>query len=189
MNTPAHLIIGAAVFARPDARLITAAALLGALAPDLSLYLLVAWELLVVGTEPRVVFGEYYFSDAWQAIFAVDNSLILWGALLGVAVWLKRHWLVAFAGSGFLHLLADFPLHHDDARRHFWPLSDWVFESPLSYWDSRHYGNIIGPLEIALTVILLLILWRRFTGLWPRIVIILAGLVQVAPGLIWRLVF
>lgn len=40
MNTPAHLIIGLAAFGKPGAPRVTAAALAGAMIPDLSLYLL-----------------------------------------------------------------------------------------------------------------------------------------------------
>jgi len=34
-----------------------------------------------------------------------------------------------------LHALFDFPLHHDDGHRHFWPFSEFRFDSPVSYWD------------------------------------------------------
>ncbi|WP_328795072.1 hypothetical protein [Jannaschia marina] len=40
MNTPAHLIIGLAAFGKPGRPRVTAAALCGALLPDLSLYLM-----------------------------------------------------------------------------------------------------------------------------------------------------
>ena len=39
-------------------------------------------------------------------------------------------------------------IHHDDAHAHFRPISDWRFESPISYWDSEHYGNVFGALEM-----------------------------------------
>jgi membrane-bound metal-dependent hydrolase YbcI (DUF457 family) len=187
VNTPAHLIIGAAAFARPASRLVSVAAVLGALVPDLSLYLLVGWSLHIAHVPPRTVFGEYYFSPEWQAVFAVDNSFILWGVGLAVAVWASRPAPIAFFGAGFLHLMCDFPLHNEDARRHFWPLSDWVFRSPFSYWDRDRHGDIIGTLEIALCVVLAVILWRRFTG-WPARALILAGLcAELLPGALFRL--
>ncbi len=189
MNTPAHLLVGAAAFGRAGQAKVTFAALLGALMPDLSLYVLAGGSIFLLGVSPQIVFDQYYFSDSWQAIFAVDNSFVIWGLVLGLAIWLKRGWLVAFASAGLLHLALDFPLHHDDARRHFWPVSDWVFESPVSYWDSRHYGNIVGPIEALMCIGLCVILWRRFTGIWSRFAIVAAGLFQMAPFVFWIMVF
>ncbi len=189
MNTPAHLIFGAAAFARPGQPNVTGAALAGSLAPDLSLYLMVGWHLIVLGTPMKVVFDQLYFSDAWMQVFAVDNSFILWGALMGLALWSKRMWLIAFAGSGLLHLAFDFPLHHDDGRPQFWPLTDWIYESPVSYWDSGHYGNIAGPIEIGVCLVLLGILWRRFDGLPARLAILAAAGFQLFPVIMWAMVF
>ena len=57
MNTPAHLIFGLTAFGKAGRPSVTAAALAGAMLPDLSLYLLVGWHLQVLGTDPQVVFG------------------------------------------------------------------------------------------------------------------------------------
>jgi hypothetical protein len=46
-------------------------------------------------------------------------------------------------------------------------VSDWVFRSPVSYWDPNYYGGVIGVVEVglagALTVLLCLRLrqWRE----------------------------
>jgi hypothetical protein len=189
MNTPAHLVIGLAAFGRPGHTGLICAALVGALIPDASLYLLCGWELFIVGTPPRVVFGQMYFSPEWQAIFAVDNSLVLWGALCALGLALRRGWLVALSGAALLHLIADFALHNDDARRHFWPISDWVFASPFSYWDSDHHGGMIGGFEVALVVALSIWMLTRFQGWWMRGLIIVLCAAEAAPFVIWRLVF
>ncbi|SLN57511.1 hypothetical protein PSA7680_03011 [Pseudoruegeria aquimaris] len=188
MNTPAHLLLGAAVFARPKARAVTAAALLGALMPDLSLYLLAGGSIYVLGIPPETVFDEYYFSDGWQTIFAIDNSFVLWGALFAFALWWRRAPLIAFAGSGLLHLVTDFLLHNDDARRQFWPLSDWVFHSPVSYWDPAHYGRIMGPLEALLCLALGVILWRRFHGPVARLSVLLLLGLEILPWAVFILI-
>ena len=52
-----------------------------------------------------------------------------------------------------LHVPEDLFLHHDDGHRHFYPLSQWRYSSPVSYWDPNHYGKIVAPLE-ALAVVL-----------------------------------
>ncbi|MEM6563275.1 MAG: cobalamin biosynthesis protein CobQ [Pseudomonadota bacterium] len=161
MNTPAHLLIGAAVMARGKPRPIVWAALIGALLPDLSLYLLAGVSLFVLSIPPETVFNELYFSDGWQTIFAIDNSALLWGALCLLALWRRSDWLIALSGAALLHVILDFPLHHDDGRPHFWPISNWVFESPVSYWDRSKGASLVAPLEAGLAVAAAIILWRQ----------------------------
>ncbi|KIN73254.1 hypothetical protein [Sulfitobacter guttiformis] len=187
MNTPAHLLIGAAAMGKRGQPAVIWAAVAGALTPDVSLYVLAAGALYVLGTPPDIVFNQLYFSDAWQAIFAVDNSFIVWGALFGIACWRRRAWAVAFAGAGLIHLALDFPLHHDDGRAHFWPISSWVFESPLSYWDHGHGAAWIAPLEGALAAAAAVRLWLWRPG-W-RIGVTVAALLVAELSVTWIWVF
>ena len=189
MNTPAHIIFAAAAFARPYDRRRTVAALAGAVAPDLSLYVMAGTAIYIMGISPYVVFDQLYFSDAWQQVFAVDNSFLVWGLAFGVAWWFGAKTAMVFAASGLLHLAFDFPLHHDDGRPHFWPISDWVFQSPISYWDRAHHAGIVGPIELGLSLLLCLILMRRYTSLRSRALICALAAVQFAPVFIWVFVF
>lgn len=189
MNTPAHLIFGAALFARPDAWKINAAALVGAFLPDFSLYLMIFWNRFINQISFEIIFRDLYFSDFWQTIFAIDNSFFIWGIALAIALVLRSAIGIAFAGAGFLHISLDFPLHHDDGRAHFWPVSDWVFESPVSYWDPAAYGNIVSVIEITICAVLLLILWRRFSGKLARTMITLTATAQILPAVIFGLMF
>jgi membrane-bound metal-dependent hydrolase YbcI (DUF457 family) len=189
MNTPAHLIFGMTAFGRAGQAKVTAAAFAGSLLPDLSLYLLVGWHLQVLGTSPNVVFGQLYFSDDWQSIFRMDNSIILWGVALVWAFMARSPLLIALCGAAFLHLGLDFAFHHDDGRAHFWPITNWIFESPVSYWDPAQYGKIVGPVEVALSLLCCAILWRRFEGIWMRGLITLLGAIEFAPFLIFAIMF
>ncbi len=183
MNTPAHLIFAAAAFGRSGQKAVTTAAILGALAPDLSLYLMTAWSVFVRGIDPEIVFSSHYYSYSWQQVFAVDNSFILWGIGLGIALGAKRPVYVAFFGAGLLHLAFDFPVHNHDARMHFWPLTDWVFISPLSYWDSQFHAGIVGRVELLLVFAAVVLLWRRFQHVPARVLIFIgAGLEILATG-------
>ncbi|MEM9431155.1 MAG: cobalamin biosynthesis protein CobQ [Pseudomonadota bacterium] len=155
--------------------------------PDASLYAMVAWNGFVRGMEPAEIFGRAYFDPFWQSVFAVDNSVFVWGLLLAIGLGTGVAGIVAFAGSGLLHILGDFPLHHDDGRAHFWPVSDWIFESPVSYWDPAHHGQIVGALEALLCVALCAVLWRRFQGGWARGLIGLAFVSQVLPTILFGL--
>lgn len=189
MNTPAHLIMGAAAFGKPLETRVTLAALLGATIPDASLYALAGWELFVKGTPGDIVFGQLYFSDAWQQIFAVDNSFILWGIALGFALWFRSTWAIALSGAALLHIGFDFPLHNEDARMHFWPLTDWKFYSPISYWDSESGAQVVGVLELTAVVLMTAyLLWRFKSWIWRSFFVLLAGL-QVVPFFAWYLFF
>nr|WP_309501417.1 hypothetical protein [uncultured Roseovarius sp.] len=99
MNTPAHLIFAAAAFAKPGAPRRTWAALAGALAPDLSLYVMSIWALYVQGLDPGHVFGTLYFSDSWQNVFRVDNSFLVWGGAAGDLLVARQR-----GGHGFCRL-------------------------------------------------------------------------------------
>lgn len=195
MNTQTHLLIAAAAFARPNAPAVTTAALLGGLIPDLSLYILVGSGLLQ-GRSPQQIFDIDYFSDGWQTVFAVDNSAPLFGLLLAAALLAPatrlgqaRAVLIAFAGAALLHIAADLPLHHDDGRPHFQPFTDWVFQSPISYWDTNHHAGIVAVGETILALALCVVLWRRFQGVAARAALALAGAAALATGAFWRLFF
>ena len=166
MNTPAHLLIGAAVMGRKGAVRIILAAMLGALLPDLSLYLMAGVSLFVLNIPPQIVFDQLYFSDTWQTVFAIDNSVFVWGTLLGLAIWRRSDWGIALCGAALVHIGLDFPLHHDDGRAHFRPLTGWVFESPVSYWDRDQGAGWVAPLEAALAMAAAVILWRAYPRWW-----------------------
>ncbi|MEM1233355.1 MAG: cobalamin biosynthesis protein CobQ [Pseudomonadota bacterium] len=189
MNTPAHLIMGAAAFGKPDRNLVTCAALIGAMIPDASLYAMAGWQLLVRGTSGDVVFGQMYFSEAWQQVFAIDNSFVLWGLALALAIWFRLGWAIAMCGAALLHIALDFPLHNEDARMHFWPLSDWKFFSPISYWDSSSSGQIVGIVELVLVVAMTAYLLWRFQSLWWRAAFVALAALQVVPFFAWYLFF
>ena len=183
------MIFAAAAFARPFDRRRTIAALAGGLAPDLSLYVMAFVALYVMRWSPDYVFDILYFSPAWRQVFAVDNSFIVWGLALLLARAFGARNAMVFAASGLLHLAFDFPLHHDDGRPHFWPLSDWVFQSPISYWDKAHHAGIVGPVETGLSLLFCFMLMRRFTSLRSRALICVLAGGQLAPLFIWAYVF
>lgn len=170
MMTPTHILIAAAVLARPAdtaaGRWRNAAAVAGALLPDAVIYGLFAWARLIAGIPERDLWTRVYWQADWQAALAAGNSVPLWGALFGLGLLVRWPLVVVVAAAALLHLACDFPVHADDAHSHFWPLTDWRFQSPISYWDERHHGDIVALVELALALGLLAVLWRRFRS-WP----------------------
>lgn len=161
----------------------------GGLAPDLSLYLLVAAAMLFLDIPARVVFGEFYYSHGWQRVFSVDNSIPLWGLAFGAALW-RRSWAgMAFCGGGLLHLAFDLALHGEDARMHLWPLSAWKFDSPFSYWDPARGGVVIGLGEMTLSAATAFWLWRQEGSPWLRTAFTVLLAAELMTGHVWHFVF
>ena len=85
----------------------------------------------------------------------------------------KRHAAgIALCAAAILHLVLDFPLHHDDGRAHFWPLTSWVYESPLSYWDRNHHANLVAPVAAVLAVISGIAILREGWKRWRSLAVI-----------------
>ena len=97
--------------------------------------------------------------------------------------------MVVFSGAALLHLGLDFPLHTHDARQHFWPVSDWVFESPYSYSDRRAHAGVIGPIEGALSILFAGVLLWRFKAWAVRALILILLAAELFSSGIWRFVF
>lgn len=189
MNTPAHILLALAAFSKRDKPKRTGMAALGGLAPDLSLYILAGSALFLFGLSPQRVFNELYFSDSWQTIFAIDNSFVLWGLGLGLALWRRWPLVVVLCAAALFHIALDFGLHNDDGRAHFWPLSDWIFASPLSYWDSDHGAGWVAPLSVVICFLAAcLLIWRHRAWAMRAAVIALFGL-EVWTARQWILFF
>lgn len=88
--------------------------------------------------------------------------------------------MVAFAGSGLAHAAVDFLTHHSDAQQ-LWPFTEWKFESPFSYWDAAHFGNVVAPFEALLVLVLAILLVIRVRSLWERLLSIAIAALLLAP--------
>lgn len=173
MNTQTHLLVAAALLARPQAPVRNVAALCGGLLPDASIYVMYGVAKLQAVPEAEI-WSRLYFTPFWHAWIAATNSVPIYGALLIAG--LARGWEAAavFALAALSHIAFDLPLHREDAHPHFWPVSDWTFVSPVSYWDPNHYGYWSAAFEVALALALVAVLWRRFAAGWVRALLLLA---------------
>lgn len=165
------------------------AAMLGAVFPDVSLYLLAGTSLFILQIPPHVVFDELYFSPAWQTVFAIDNSIPLYVGLLAIALALHMANVQVFCLAALLHIACDLPLHHDDGRAHFWPFTDWVFASPVSYWDSTRHAASVVPVTLGLVVAAAIMLWQRFPDLLPRLGVAAALAAEIWVSRQWLMFF
>ncbi|MEM7526864.1 MAG: cobalamin biosynthesis protein CobQ [Pseudomonadota bacterium] len=165
MNTATHLVVAGAALARPGRPGRNLAVVLGALLPDIWIFGFWAYY-RAQGVPEWRLWRELYWQEPWQTVGAIANSAPLAVACFVAGLILRRRWLMVLAGAMLLHLALDFPVHADDAHRHLWPLLDWRFHSPLSYWDVRHHADIVIWVEAAITIACLAVLARRFDA-WP----------------------
>lgn len=100
------------------------------------------------GSSEKLIWSEHYFQPDWQLFFDVFNSIPIALTIIALCYYFGLRLVMLIAASALLHMLCDLPLHHDDAHRHFLPLTNWRFESPLSYWDPKHFGVIFMCLEL-----------------------------------------
>lgn len=206
MNSQTHLLLAAALFAEPNRPKRNIAALAGAFVPDAAIYGLWVWSKFN-GIPENIVWGELYWQQPWQTYTAFGNSMPLYMLILLIGavaarqslsrqpeidlptVTISQRWqafvgrqpiVVIFALAALTHLAGDFPVHVADAHAHLWPLSDWRFFSPVSYWNPEFYGNWFSLFEIALGITLAVVLFRRFQAKWVRGLMLLAMVAYIA---------
>lgn len=175
MNTPAHAVLNLLVLGRHQTRQLQLAVLIGALLPDLPMLLFYFIAKVFLGIAESRIWGELYHQEIWQIFFAVFNSIPLIGLGLIISVRLPSPAGRMLFLSMMLHVLFDLPLHNADAHRHFFPLSDWRYHSPVSYWDPNHFGSIITAMEISLVIIGSIDLWRKYPTVFVKSVLVLIG--------------
>ena len=177
MQTQTHALLALTLFAKPRARLRNWAAFAGAMVTDLFIYIGFAWHVGAQGQSAQIFFRDTYFAPPMQFWSALSNSLPIFMAIAAIAYFIKNKKtgtaVFIFALAALSQAAIDLPVHADDAHRHFWPLTDWRFISPVSYWDPAHYGRIVGPLDALLGTVCAVILWRRFDRVWARAILAL----------------
>lgn len=173
------MIAAAAILAKPNAQKRNWAIMAGALIPDISIYVMSAWA-IATGRMNRELWEVTYWQDPWQTLGAITNSVPLALLVLALSLWRKWPWLTALAFALLIHAALDFPVHADDAHRHFWPISDWRFHSPVSYWDSDHHGFWGGLSDVSVLFAGIAILWARFKALWVRILLAALAILGIA---------
>ena len=164
MNTPAHIAASLFFWRRESSWKDAIAVAVGAILPDATMFLFYGYQKLS-GASEEAIWGSLYFLDRWQYFFDIFNSIPIALVALVIARRLNCRWAQLLMLSAMLHMLCDLPLHHDDGHRHFLPISNWRCESPVSYWDPKHFGHIVAPMEALVAVLALVYVLR--TGETP----------------------
>jgi len=148
VNTPSHYIFNLVFLGNTIAPHANLAITLGAILPDIPIFIFYGVTKFVYQLPEKEIWGNAYHDPLWQNLIALFHSFPLAG--IGLIACLYWNWPsgVVFCTSLICHSLLDFPVHHDDAHRHFFPFSDYRFISPLSYWDHSHYGHFVALAEV-----------------------------------------
>lgn len=170
--SPTHTLLALALFTKKDKPLRNWSVFIGSIIPDSFIY--VAWVILtfIMQVEQQTIWRDIYFDNPMQLIASIFNSVPLYLCLLLVG-FLNRQklWgmvILFFALAALSHIGLDFPVHNHDAYAHFWPVSEWRFYSPVSYYEEHLHGNFVGAIDAAIAIISCLVLWRRFDKFWVR---------------------
>ena len=134
-------------------------AAVGGALPDLASIATALFLFFAGGFSASALLGEF-FSTPFRGYYLVFHSFIVFAIAALVVLALKRKLWPFFFGWG-LHLLIDLPTHSTDGIRPLWPLTDWQFCSPFSWWDFSHGAPIVIAVEAAALAVALWILWKE----------------------------
>lgn len=187
MNTPTHALVALAALSKRDDAPRNRWVLIGALIPDLLIFVWAPWQRWGLGRDWQAIWDQHYFEAQMQTGIALFNSIPIFAVLLLIGLWQRhRRWgilLCVFALAALLHIALDAPVHGHDAYRHLWPISDWRFYSPVSYWEVDLHARWMSLVETVLVIGSAVILWQRFPTLWVKITLgVLVGLMGIATA-------
>jgi len=189
MNSPTHSLLALALLSRKGQPGRNRAVFIGALLPDIVIYFWAPWQTLVNGNSQRDIWDVLYFEPPMQTLIAIFNSIPIYAAIAVIGYFaMGKKWgaaLLFFALAALIHMATDMPVHGHDAYRHFWPLSDWRFHSPISYWERDLHAGWVSAVEAIIGLTSIVILWRRFPVPWVKIILgILAALYVIVQVMI-----
>ncbi len=140
----------------------------GAALPDVPAFVAAAYYFDEFDSMPREqLLDSMYFTGPFGATGSALHSIVPVGGLLAL-YWVLR--LGRFDGNRILlwfllgwvgHTVVDFLTHVDDLRPLFWPLSDWRWASPVSYYNPRYYGREFMLVSHASMLVVMAVLLRR----------------------------
>ena len=153
MNTPSHAILNLAILGTGQLPQANLAIAVGGVLPDIPIVAFYVWTKFIQKLPEGKIWSQSYYQPFWQNLVALFHSMPLAAIAWLIAYYFQWQIIQLACLSLLLHSLLDLPVHHDDAHRHFFPLSDYRFISPISYWDPKHYGSIVALVELLLVLV------------------------------------
>ena len=187
MNTPAHLAVNLLLLTRKERPGLVLPAAAGSIAPDVPIIAFYGWARLWMQLPEAEIWRSAYYHPGWQTVIDLGHSLPLSALAVLLTAAAGRTRAAVFFGAMGLHAVGDLLLHHDDAHRHLFPISDWRFHSPVSYWDPAHHGTLFSGLEVLVVALSAWLLARRFPQgrRWVSAMIGVYGIYWAYVAMIW----
>lgn len=168
MHLPSHALVNLTALDQWTEPELRPYVLLGAVGPDLPVLAFYFVCRFLFGMSDETIWQDLYYEDRWFNVFATFHSIPVTGAICAAGVALGLPWLALLAGSMVLHNVADLPLHAEDAHRHFYPLSNYRFKSPISYWNPQFWGRVVAAGEVLLLVACSAFMYPRLVTWWAK---------------------
>jgi membrane-bound metal-dependent hydrolase YbcI (DUF457 family) len=124
--------------------------------------------------DTEAVLDAIYFTGPFGATGSALHSalpvafLLALYKVLGLGRRDTRRILLWFLLGWFGHTIVDFLTHVDDGRPLFWPVSDWLWSSPVSYYNPDYYGREFSAISNGVAVGIMALLLGRRVVLWRR---------------------
>ena len=160
VNTPSHAVLNLAILGRRAHPEWNWPIVVGAVLPDVPIFLLWVVATFVWRQPQRQIWSETYFLPGWQVAVDALHSFPLLALALIAFLLLRLRGAQLLTASMLLHACGDVFLHGADAHRHLFPFSNYRFVSIVSYWDPAHYGNVVLPVEAAAVIGTSVFVWR-----------------------------
>ena len=191
MNSPTHSLLALALLSKEGHKKRNWAIFIGSVIPDIAIYIWAPYQKFVNGVSGEEMWGKLYFEPPMQNLIAYFNSVPIYAVLtaIGYAARVKL-WgkLMMFFGiAALIHIATDLPVHNHDAYKHFWPISDWRFYSPISYYEADLHGRTVSLVETLLAFICMAVLWKRFPARWVKAVLVILAVLYIAMQIVFRL--
>lgn len=179
MNTPSHAIINLAILGRKQHTHLNISIAIGAILPDIPAFVFYLVSKFIYHLPEPQIWRETYFEPFWQNIFDTFHSFPLILICLAVATYCGWDKIKIFCYSMLLHSSFDLPVHTSDAHRHFFPLSDYRFSGPISYWNPNEYGLIAALVELLLVIVATFYIYRLVRSRFGKVLLILINLIYI----------
>jgi len=178
MITTTHVILNTALLGSKKHPERNWPIILGALLPDIPTFL-VLFSPLYYAIGAKTLLNYMFLQHCTDWFHSIPLAIA--GVFLCLAFRFKSG-VYCFV-SVVLHDLEDLPLHAQFAHKHFLPISNYVFHSPISYWELPYHAYLVAPFEWLTVIICAYFLWRRhlnpFAQLGLLFVIIFQGILLI----------
>ncbi|MBI4379060.1 MAG: hypothetical protein HY578_08200 [Nitrospinae bacterium] len=195
MNTQNHAIVNLFIIRKLGGtriakdRGVNISIVTGSILPDIPIIIFFAWNTWIVPSPQDTIWRILYFQNNWQWFFNIFNSIPLFLIIAGISYYLSRTGLLIFCLANLLHFVEDFFLHMEDAHAHFFPLSNYKFISPISYWDPRGFGIYLSIVESVITLIISLFVFKYLQFRWGKVLLIIANIFSFGSHVMWYFIF